>query len=47
MIALVLGVSTKYAYNLLHSKGFSTIVLGKRMMVDKDVFFTLLESRTQ
>jgi hypothetical protein len=46
-VALILDVSTKHAYNLLHSKGFPTIILGKRMMVDKDVFFTWLESRTQ
>ena len=35
-IAAVLGISRANAYILMHSKGFPTIKIGKRMTVPKD-----------
>ena len=35
-IAAVLGISRANAYTLMHSKGFPTIKIGKRMTVPKD-----------
>ena len=35
-IAVVLGISRTNAYTLMHSKGFPTIKIGKRMTVPKD-----------
>lgn len=35
-LASVLGISRASAYCLMHSKGFPTLVIGKRMMVPKD-----------
>ena len=35
-VAQVLGISRAHAYNLMHSKGFPTIKIGKRMTVPKD-----------
>ena len=35
-VAQVLGISRANAYNLMHSKGFPTIKIGKRMTVPKD-----------
>ena len=35
-VAQVLGISRENAYNLMHSKGFPTIKIGKRMTVPKD-----------
>jgi predicted DNA-binding transcriptional regulator AlpA len=35
-VAQVLGISRAGAYNLLRSKGFPTIHIGKRMIVPKD-----------
>ena len=46
-VALVLGISRANAYALMHTKGFPTIYIGKRMLVRRDDLFTWLESRTQ
>lgn len=35
-LAGVLGISRAGAYELMHSKGFPTLRIGKRMMVNKD-----------
>jgi excisionase family DNA binding protein len=35
-VAQVLGISRANAYILMHSKGFPTIKIGKRMTVPKD-----------
>ena len=35
-LATVLGISRAGAYELMHSKGFPTLRIGKRMMVQKD-----------
>ena len=35
-VAQVLGISRANAYALMHSKGFPTIKIGKRMTVPKD-----------
>ena len=35
-VAQVLGISRANAYNLMHSKGFPTIKIGKRMTGPKD-----------
>ena len=35
-VAQVLGISRANAYTLMHSKGFPTIKIGKRLTVPKD-----------
>ena len=35
-VAAVLGISRAGAYNLMRSKGFPTLFIGKRMVVPKD-----------
>ena len=35
-VAQVLGISRANAYTLMHSKGFPTLKIGKRMTVPKD-----------
>ena len=35
-LASFLGISRSNAYNLLHSEGFPTLMVGKRMMVQKE-----------
>ena len=39
-IARTLGLSRAGAYELLHSKGFPTLMVGKRMMVSKENFIS-------
>lgn len=45
-IAQVLGISRANAYVLMHSKGFPTIRIGKRMIVPKDKFLEWMEMQT-
>ena len=45
-IAAVLGISRANAYTLMHSKGFPTIYIGKRMTVPKDKFLAWIEKQT-
>ena len=45
-IAQVLGISRANAYVLMHSKGFPTIRIGKRMIVPKDKFLEWMEMPT-
>lgn len=35
-VSVVLGISRSGAYNLMRSKGFPTLFIGKRMIVPKD-----------
>ena len=35
-LAAFLGISQSGAYNLMHSEGFPTLVVGKRMMEQKE-----------
>lgn len=46
-IAKVMGISKGNAYALMHTKGFPTITLGKRMMVKRDHFFEWLDAQRQ
>ena len=46
-LALALGISRANAYQLMHSKGFPTIRIGKRMLVPKDKFLEWLDSKAE
>jgi excisionase family DNA binding protein len=46
-VAQVLGISRAGAYNLLRSKGFPTIHIGKRMIVPKDKLLAWLDKQTE
>lgn len=45
-VAQVLGISRANAYTLMHSKGFPTIQIGKRMVVPKDKLIKWMEAQT-
>ena len=45
-IAQTLGISRAGAYELMHSKGFPTLRIGKRMMVSKDHFIDWIEKHS-
>jgi excisionase family DNA binding protein len=45
-IAQTLGISRAGAYELMHSKGFPTLRIGKRMMVSKDRFIEWIEQHS-
>jgi excisionase family DNA binding protein len=45
-IAQVLGISRSRAYELLHSKGFPTLKLNKRLVVMKDKLLVWIEEQT-
>jgi len=45
-VAQVLGISRAGAYTLMHSKGFPTIRIGKRMVVPKDKLLAWMEEQT-
>ena len=42
-LAAFLGISQSGAYNLMHSEGFPTLVVGRRMMVLKEKLRMWLE----
>ena len=42
-IAQTLGISRAGAYELMHSEGFPTLRIGKRMMVSKERFIQWIE----
>ena len=44
-IAAVLGISRAGAYNLMNSKGFPTIRIGRRMVVPRDKFVEWMEQQ--
>ena len=45
-VAQVLGISRAGAYTLIHSKGFLTIQIGKRMVVPKDKLLAWMEEQS-
>ena len=45
-IAQTLGISRASAYELMHSKGFPTLRIGKRMMVSKEQFIKWIEMKS-
>ena len=45
-VAQVLGISRANAYTLMHSKGFPTIQIGKRMVVPKNKLIEWMEGQT-
>ena len=44
-VAQVLGISRANAYSLMHSKGFPTLKIGKRMTVPKDKLMEWMEKQ--
>jgi excisionase family DNA binding protein len=44
-VAQVLGISRANAYALMHSKGFPTLKIGKRMTVPKDKLIEWMAKR--
>jgi len=44
-VAATLGISRTKAYELMHSKDFPTITIGKRYVVRRGDFFLWLEER--
>lgn len=46
-VAQFLGISRAGAYNLLRSKGFPTLHIGKRMIVPKDKLLAWLDKQTE
>ena len=46
-LASYLGISQSGAYNLLRSKGFPTMMVGCRMMVQKEKLRVWCEERTE
>lgn len=46
VLAQTLGISRAGAYELMHSKGFPTLHIGKRLMVSKDQFIRWIESQS-
>ena len=45
-VAQVLGISRANAYTLMHSKGFPTLQIGKRMVVPKNKLIEWMERQT-
>lgn len=45
-VAQVLNISRAGAYTLMHSQGFPTIQIGKRMVVPKDKLLMWMEAQT-
>lgn len=46
-VAQVLGISRANAYALMHSKGFPTLKIGKRMTVPKDKLIEWMEKQLE
>ena len=46
-VADVLGVARNSAYTLMHSEGFPTIHIGKRLLVPKDKLLRWMDKQTQ
>ena len=44
-LAAVLGISRAQAYVLMHSKGFPTIHIGKRMVVHRDMLVKWMDEQ--
>ena len=45
-VASVLGLSRAKTYELMHSKGFPTLVIGKRLIVPKDQLLRWIDQQT-
>ena len=45
-VAAVLGISRANAYCLMHSRGFPTLQIGKRMVVSKDKLIDWIDQKT-
>lgn len=45
-VAQVLGISRANAYSLMHTKGFPTLKIGKRLVVPKDKLIAWMEAQT-
>jgi len=45
-LSKTLSISRAGAYELMHSKGFPTLRIGKRMMVSKDQLIKWVETRS-
>ena len=45
-VAQVLGISRANAYTLMHSRGFPTIKIGKRMVVAKEKLIAWIEAQS-
>lgn len=45
-LAEILGVSKPVAYSLMHSKGFPTIRIGKRMLVNASMLQSWLDANS-
>ena len=46
-IAAVLGISRASTYSLLHTRGFPTVMVGKRMIVEKAKLLKWIEERIE
>lgn len=46
-VAAVLGISRANAYCLMHSRGFPTLQIGKRMVVPKDKLIDWIDRQTE
>lgn len=46
-VANTLGLSRAGAYNLMNSKGFPTLIIGKRKVVPKDLFITWINKHVK
>ena len=46
-VADVLGIARSSAYTLIHSEGFPTIHIGKRLLVPKDKLLQWVDMQTQ
>ena len=44
-VAEVLGISRANAYTLMHSVGFPTLIIGKRMVVPKDKLLAWMDEQ--
>ena len=47
MLAKVLGVATSTAYELMHEKDFPALKIGNRLLVPKEKFRLLVETKTK
>lgn len=45
-VAMVLSISRANAYTLMHSRGFPTIKIGKRMVVAKEKLIAWMEAQS-
>ena len=47
MLAMVLGVATSTAYELMHEKDFPALKIGSRLLVPKEKFRLWVETKTR